>query len=219
MEQMSRLQGLERSRLELQHDRLAAQGDVDAVPLKADRDRASVERDITMVEEQIVELAARREIVIPATTSGVVTSLQAKRGGHADPTIPLLGIVPDGSTLQAQLFCSSRAVGFLRVGQRVLLRYEAFPYQKFGHYAGSVISVAQAAVNPTELGPHAPVAKSDSPVYLVTIKISDQSIRAYGKPIPLQPGMQLEADVVLENRRLVEWMLEPLFTITGSWKR
>jgi membrane fusion protein len=35
----------------------------------------------------------------------------------------------------------------------------------------------------------------------------------------LQPGMQLEADVLIERRRLIEWVLEPLFTLTGGWNR
>jgi membrane fusion protein len=44
-------------------------------------------------------------------------------------------------------------------------------------------------------------------------------VTAYGKAAPLQPGMQLDADVLLERRRLIEWVLDPVFTLTGSWDR
>jgi membrane fusion protein len=177
-----------------------------------------------MVEEQLAEQNGKREIVLSAPETGTVTALQAKRGGHHDAKVPLLAILPEGSQLEAQLFCSSRAVGFLKVGQRVLLRYEAFPYQKFGHYEGSVTSISHSAVNPGELAPQeAGLARitpgSSEAVYRVTVALASQDVQAYGKARPLQAGMQLEADIVLEHRRLYEWMLEPLYTVTGTWKR
>jgi membrane fusion protein len=58
---------------------------------------------------------------------------------------------------------------------------------------------------------------SNEPVYRVTVTLAKQNVIAYGEEMPLQPGMQLEADVLLESRRLVEWMLEPLYSISGKW--
>jgi membrane fusion protein len=217
LEQTARLRELERSRLGTSRDRLAIQGELDDLPLKLQRDVASVDRNIAMVDEQIAELAAKRELVLPAPIAGTVTAMQAKRGGHPDPKVPLMAIVPDGAKLEAQLYCPSRAVGFLKVGQRVLLRYEAFPYQKFGHYEGKIASVSRSAVSPSELPPG--TTGTNEPVYRVTVTLASQSVRAYGQAVALQPGMQLDAEVVLESRRLVEWMAEPLFTVSGSWKR
>jgi len=54
-------------------------------------------------------------------------------------------------------------------------------------------------------------------LYRVTVALERQHVIAYGKAAPLQPGMQLDADVLLERRRLVEWMLAPIFTLTGRW--
>lgn len=222
IEQVSRLRELERNRLNTQRDRISIKGDLDDLPIKTQRDVADVDRNVAMVEQQLAELASQREMVMSAPEDGVVTALQAKRGGHPDPRVPLLAIVPKGADLEAQLYCSSRAVGFLKPGQKVLLRYEAFPYQKFGHYEGTVTSVSQSAVSPTELTPEiaslARVAQNEA-VYRVTVSLSAQSVQAFGKSVALAPGMQLEADVVLEKRRLVEWMFEPLFTVTGTWKR
>jgi membrane fusion protein len=58
---------------------------------------------------------------------------------------------------------------------------------------------------------------SREPFYRINVSLARQTVTAYGEAVPLQPGMLLEADVVLERRRLVEWMLEPLFTLTGKW--
>jgi len=54
--------------------------------------------------------------------------------------------------------------------------------------------------------------------YRITVELMRQTVTAYGEQVPLQPGMQLEADVTLETRRLYEWVLEPLYTITGKWQ-
>jgi membrane fusion protein len=63
------------------------------------------------------------------------------------------------------------------------------------------------------------VVGAGEPLYRVTVSLARQTAVAYGEPLALQPGMQLEADVVLEERRLFEWVLEPLYTLTGTWKR
>ena len=60
----------------------------------------------------------------------------------------MLKIVPQHATMQAELLAPSSAVGFIHEGERVLLRYSAFPYQKFGEYWGTVVSVSRAALSP-----------------------------------------------------------------------
>jgi membrane fusion protein len=47
------------------------------------------------------------------------------------------------------------------------------------------------------------------------VKLDRQSVTAYGTEHRLQSGGALEASIVLETRRLYEWVLEPLYTITG----
>jgi len=56
------------------------------------------------------------------------------------------------------------------------------------------------------------------PVYRITVRPARQSVTAYGDEVPLHPGMQLDADIALEKRRLYEWLLDPLYTITGKWQ-
>lgn len=221
-EQMARLQELERNLLTTGRERMTVIADRADLPVKSQRELASVDRNIAMIDEQLADTVSRREILVPATVGGVVTSLQAKRGEHPDPKVPLVTIMPDGVKLEAQVFCSSRAVGFLKVGQHVLLRYEAFPYQKFGHYEGTVASISRSAMNPSELPAQlAGVTHSsgNEPVYRVLVTLARDTVQAYGQAVPLSPGMQVDADVVLEKRRLVEWMLEPLFTVSGTWRQ
>ena len=59
-------------------------------------------------------------------------------------------------------------------------------------------------------------AGSGDQVYRITVDLAAQSIMAYGEARPLQVGMQLEADIMQERRKLYEWVLEPLISITGK---
>jgi membrane fusion protein len=103
----------------------------------------------------------------------------------------------------------------------VLIRYEAYPHQKFGHYTGVVTSVSRATVGAGELAERgaaaglAGLAASGEPVYRIAVALDSQSATAYGEAVPLQPGMTLEADIQIETRRIYEWVLDPLYSLTG----
>ena len=75
----------------------------------------------------------------------------ATLGQAVSPSQLLAVIQPDGAALQVHLFAPSRAVGFIRPDERVNLRYQAFPYQKFGQQEGRVRSVAHTALSAAEL--------------------------------------------------------------------
>ena len=129
--------------------------------------------------------------------------------------------MPAGATLRAQLFAPSSAVGFVRPTQPVLLRYQAFPYQKFGHHAGQVLQVSRTPLQAAELAslplPESlKAAPSAEPLYRITVLLDEQAVQAYGQAQPLAAGMQLEADVLLDRRRLIEWIFEPLFSVAGK---
>lgn len=158
-------------------------------------------------------------IAITAPVDGVATAVVGELGQMADARRPLLSVVPADSRLEAQLYAPSRAVGFVKPGAAVRLRYQAYPYQKFGHAEGKVVSVARTALPAGEISALLPAGvenQTHEPLYLITVALTAQTIRAYGKEHPLQAGMLLEADVLQETRRLYEWVLEPLFSLTGK---
>jgi len=60
------------------------------------------------------------------------------------------------------------------------------------------------------------LAQAGDPVYRVTVRLKDQRINAYGTQHALKPGMLAEADIVQDTRKLWEWALEPLFSVSGK---
>jgi membrane fusion protein len=143
-----------------------------------------------------------------------VAALMAEPGQPVAAGAHLLTLLPEDSPLEAHLYAPSRAVGFIREGQEVRLRYPAFPYQKFGSQRARVVSVARSALSPSELG-FAPPDGSREPVYRVKVALERQAVAAYGREQPLQAGMQVEADILLDRRRLIEWVFEPLASLAG----
>jgi membrane fusion protein len=163
-------------------------------------------------ERQRIEIEAQRAQVVRAPVSGRVTALQVSAGQIVDPNRPLLTLVPEGNELRAELFVPSRAIGFVQAGQRVRLMIDAFPYQRFGAYGGTVDVVSQAVLAPNEVFGHVPVKE---PSYRVTVRLDRQTIDAFGRQVPLQPDMTVQADIVLEERSLVAWLLEPILSVRG----
>jgi membrane fusion protein len=103
----------------------------------------------------------------------------------------------------------TRAIGFIRPGQPVRVLYDAFPYQNFGTYSGRTVKVSQTILTSTDVS--VPVTLKE-PVYRVTAELDRPDIDAYGQKIPLQSGMLLKADIILEKRSLLNWLLAPLLS-------
>ena len=172
----------------------------------ADRMRI-LQGELSAAELRIAEINGRRAYVIRAPIAGRVSSLQATVGKPADPRQLQLSIVPDGSVLQAELFVPTRAAGFVRHGQRVRILYEAFPYQNFGTYGGRIVKVSHTVLTASDTS--APVELKE-PAYRVTAALDRPDVDAYGDRIPLQPDMLLRADIILDSRTLMSWLLNPL---------
>ncbi len=219
VEQAGKLRALMRNRMTITRDRLELEGQLKELPMKSFAELAAINRNKSQIAQEIAQAEGRREIVVPAPQDGTVTAIQAERGGPANTTTALLSIVPPGAELAAHLFAPSRAIGFLRPGQSVFLRYQAFPYQKFGHHTGTIESVSRATLSASESPARSGTPANTEPVYRVTVRLEKKTMRINNEEVALQPGMQLDADVVLERRRLIEWMLEPVYSLTGKWRR
>lgn len=217
LDRESQLGALRRQRIALKREQVTLEGELHDLPIKTRAQVASIRRNMAAAEEELAQAEARREIVVTAPQDGTVTAILVEQGGQANSSAPLFSIVPTGSRLEAHLYSPSRAVGFVRQGQRVLLRYQAYPYQKFGHHEGVVQSISRSAVSPGELPPQLAGMTGREPVYRITVRLTRQTVTAYGQEVTLQPGMQLQADIALETRRLYEWVLDPLYTLTGKW--
>lgn len=101
------------------------------MPTRTESQLAEIDRNLATLTQENSEAAARDRYAITAPADGIVTNLLAEVGQSVGNQ-PLATLLPAGAKLEAQLFLTSRAVGFVEPGQSVRLRYQAYPYQKFG---------------------------------------------------------------------------------------
>jgi membrane fusion protein len=214
----AQLQSLERQRAVQQREIGNLEAQARELPLRMQAQQGELERDLAVVAQRSAESEALSRLVVRAPEDGMVTAVVAERGQPVTPGVALASLLPADAKLQAHLFAPSSAVGFLHSHQAVQLRYQAYPYQKFGHHAGEVLQVSRTPLQAAELaGLSLPARAADDrePLYRITVSLDQQAVQAYGRAQPLAPGMQLDADVLLDRRRLIEWIFEPLLSVTG----
>jgi len=216
MQSQSKLQELESSKLRLKGELNDAQYQLATIAISTADEIDALKAKILDIDEKLANSEARRSIEIRASEAGVVTAIVAHPGQVVGTGAPMLKIVPEHATMHAELLAPSSAIGFIHEGERVLLRYSAFPYQKFGEYGGTVASVSQAALKPDEveaLRTGAPPIKQTGPFYRVIVSPDSQFAKIYGEERMLPASMQVQAYALLDRRPLYQWILNPLYEI------
>ena len=216
-EQQTRLQVLQRDLLTNQREQAAAQREISETQTRYSNQNSQLQRAISTAQQESTEVEGKSRVVITAQQSGQATLVVAEIGQWVDGSKQLMSLIPAKSGLEARLYAPSSAIGFVHVGDRVLLRYQAFPYQKFGLHEGKVKAISNASISNLELsGMSIEGLTATEPVYGIIIQLERQSVATYNEERPLQSGMRVEADILQENRKLYEWMLEPLYSIRGK---
>ncbi|MCF6441945.1 HlyD family efflux transporter periplasmic adaptor subunit [Pseudoalteromonas luteoviolacea] len=183
------------------------------LPITLKESQAQLRSQLASINQQITQASAQQSYDVRSHRSGKVTGLMVKPGMIAHSSVPLMTILPEDAVLEAVLLVPSRAFGFVKTAQHTRIRYQAFPYERFGIYEGEITSVSKSILLPSEA--NLPVALRE-PVYQVIVTLKAQNARAYGASVALQAGMLLEADIMVDSRTLFEWLFEPLYTIKGA---
>lgn len=173
----------------------------------AARETNDIRSSIELLRQQRAELEGQRSYIIRAPITGRVTALQTTLGNTAMPGSTLFSIVPLDARVKAEIYAPSRAIGFVHPGQKTRLLYDAFPYQRFGSFGGTIASVSRIVIDPRDSS--IPI-KLEEPVYKVSVILDDQTINVFGQRLALQPGMTLRANVILERRSFIDWLLAPI---------
>jgi membrane fusion protein len=188
--------------------------EISTLPQQQANELANIENAYSDLNHQIVSYKSDAEETVYAPHTGVVSGLQVKTGYTVDSSRPLLTLLPENGDIQARIAVPVSSAGFIREGQALHIRYDAFPYQKFGIQSGEIVNISPSLVLPGELK-DVPISINE-PTYLVTASLSANEILAYGNTISLKAGMTFSADVDLSQRSLLEWLMEPLYSITGK---
>jgi membrane fusion protein len=238
LEMQARAQAGERAHSATQRDAEALRAELKATATQWATDAAQVERQLAALRQESTENEARRQVVVTAPQHGVVSAIHLPLGGLVQPgqtiatLIPSVAAAPAGAVaevepaanpLQAHLYAPSRMAGFVEPGQRVWMRYTAYPHQKFGMAEGTVIAVSTSPIASQDLpagqqAALASAAQSTEPLFRIIVRLDRQAISVYGALHSLKPGMALDADVVQARLAVWEWILDPVLSGAGKLK-
>jgi membrane fusion protein len=220
MAAQSTLRQLKESKLRLEAELNDTEHQLAVDPTTIRNDIDALKIKISGLDQDLANSEARHSIEIRAPRPGAVTAIAALPGQVVSIGSRMLTIVPENDTRIAELLAPSSAVGFIRVGERVLLRYSSFPYQKFGQYAGTVQDVSLAALSDPEIQQlqTGSAARQAGPYYRVSVLPDRQLVDVFGHQKPLPAGMQVRAFVLLDRLPLYEWILEPLYSVGRAWR-
>lgn len=169
--------------------------------------------ELLNLKKYLKQTEAEKEYSIHAQDEGIVSALFSKIGEKVTINKIMLSIIPKNTKLQVEILIPSEAIGFVKVRQKVLLKYRAFPYQKFGLYEAEIENVDKSILSAQESNSQITL---EEPFYRATANLKDQHIIAYGKNHPLTAGMLVDAVILCEERTLLQWILNPLYSIKGS---
>lgn len=140
------------------------------------------------------------EVRLTAPCTGTILRLYVKSSGavlHEGEAVAEL--VCTGETLQAELKVPETGLGRLKIGQGVKLKYDAFPYQRYGVRYGLVSWLSPAASDTNQ-----------GSTFKAHVEIAESELMVQGQSRQLIAGMSGKAEIVVGNRSLIEYIFEPL---------
>jgi membrane fusion protein len=189
---------------------------------RAQAEEASARADIAKSRAELMEkratFAGEGEVLLTAERAGRVAALAARPGQTAAPGAQLAILLPQNSKLTAELWVSSKAIGFVRKGDRVRLMYDAVPYQRFGVGGGTISEIADAPVAPADQPADVEPRETRESLYRVVAVLDRQSVGAYDREWPLMPGMRLSGEIILDSHSLIDWVLDPILAMRARSK-
>ncbi|WP_333669370.1 HlyD family secretion protein [Acinetobacter guillouiae] len=181
---------------------------------------SELKRQLSIMEQEKIQNEINSSQYIKSPIEGKVSIVNIEKGQTSEVNKALITIVPKNESLICFLYIPSSSIGFVKHNSKVSIRYQAYPYQKFGIAHATVKSISDSPIASSELNtlgniPMESVANNE-PIYIVKAVLDKQYITIYGKEEALKSGMLLDADIKLDTRKIYEWILEPLYSVTGK---
>lgn len=220
-QQQSAYQSLVTQKMQLESQ--LTQTNSDKITKAADFDNqiSSQHNQINDYKNQLVESNANGNLIIKATTNGKIESLAVTKGQMVENGSSLAQIKPTGNIeYYLILWLPNNTIPYVKPGDTINIRYDAFPADKFGQFPGKVISISSVPASRQEMAEYTNVnngtSQQELALYKAIIKIKDKTFNYNGKTLTLSNGLKAQAVVFLEERPLYMWMYTPFYKMTQS---
>lgn len=137
--------------------------------------------------------------VIRAPIAGTVFDLARSPRQVTSLGQPMLKIVP-ADAAKAEVFVSNQDIGFVRLGQASQVRVDAYPFTKFGELKGKITRIGADVLEPDQKNPNYR--------FPVEITLKTPVLRSQGLVLPLKPGMSVQANLKLREKRVISLLTD-----------
>lgn len=171
------------------------------------------------LEIRLLEFESVSELIINAPMDGLVESVSVTVGQVIREGDTVAQMIPaNKSKFQLVMWVPNGAISFIKPEDKINIRYEAFPFEKFGQFEGIIKYISTVPASQQELAfyKNIPSADPNNPLYKIVVEIADQQVKYNNTSLAFLSGMKAEATLFLENRKLYEWMLFPLYNVTKN---
>lgn len=196
-------------RIKINSDLSSLNSEFNTLDFTQNKERQELDDEIDALKTRLAEFNQKKARIVVAPMSGVIENIQVKLGKSITASQSQMHLVPPHQPLQLTIYAPARSVAFVSNGQLATIRYEDFPYQRFGSYDGIVVRVGRSAIMPGETAKMA----ITEPSYEIDIELNAQFVTSYGKQFDLKSGMVADVDITTEKRSLVYWLFEPVLSI------
>lgn len=174
------------------------------------------------LERQLAQADAKGSLLITAPTDGKISSLSVTPGQMVNAGDSLAQLVPaKNSPFFLVAWLPNESVPYVKQGENINIRYDAYPFEKYGQFPGRVESVSSAPVSEQELNSYASAPRNangtvNGPYYKVIVSLDKNQLNWHGEQLNLSSGMKAESTMFLEKRPLYQWMLSPYYSMKKS---
>ncbi len=191
---------------------------------------AEAERKADRIAQELIKAKSKNErTTIRAPISGSVQQLAVTTVGQVVTTgQSLLTIVPTDAPIEVEVMVLNSDIGFVEIGQKAVIKVEAFPFTRYGTLDGTIEKISREAIEDREANaladPNSSVKpqssqlaspRTQSLVFPAIIGLGRRTINIDGKEIPLSAGMAVTVEILTGQRRAIDYVLSPLREVTS----
>ncbi|UDN34988.1 HlyD family type I secretion periplasmic adaptor subunit [Proteus sp. NMG38-2] len=160
------------------------------------------ESELLIYTQNLNHFQKRQQLkIVRSPITGTVQQISIYTlGSVLQPSQNVMTIVPNHQENFAEVNLLNRDIGFIHIGQKAMIKIDAFPYTRYGTIEGKIINIAKDSIQHEQLGL----------VYPATIKLNKQNIEKNNQYYQLTPGMSLVAEIITDKRRVIDYILSPI---------
>ncbi len=164
----------------------------------------SLQSEIAQTGSQVTSLQLQmQQRIVRSPIDGTIFELPIQKPGSVvEPGQMIAQIAPNNTSLILKAQMPSQQSGFLKVGMPVKIKFDAYPFQDYGVVKGRVSWISpNSKVQTTNQG--------NIETYELEIFLDQPYIQNANRRIPLTPGQTATAEVIIRQRRVMDFILDP----------